>query len=242
MNEIIETNVCIIGAGPAGSVTSITLSKLKIPHVIVDAATFPRDKICGDGLDLKVVRVLNNIDPSIVKNELSNPQLFTPSMGMRFILPKGKHVDLMCDNIINESLFNKPLFYTSRRTSFDEFLVTKIDKNFADLKLGYRITNIEKHGERWHLTANSSTQKIEIRCRLLVGADGDHSIVLKHVDERKINRKHYAAALRHSAQQPYRLGDVHADGGAEPRAGRHGRGGVLCGEPAALGFALPRSC
>src|SRR3982750_3870024 len=100
MSEIIETNVCIVGAGPAGSVTSITLSKLKVPHVIVDAATFPRDKICGDGLDLKVVRVLNNIDPSIVENELSNTQLFTPSMGMRFILPKGKHVDLMCDNII----------------------------------------------------------------------------------------------------------------------------------------------
>lgn len=196
MSEIFETDICIIGAGPAGSTTSIMLGKMKIPHIIIDAAEFPRDKVCGDGLDLKVVRVLNNIDPSIVEKELSNPELFTPSMGMRFILPKGKHVDLMCENESKNPLFNKPLFYTSKRTSFDEFLLKKIDKNYANIYLGYKIKNITKQGDVWLLDAASSTKKITIRCRLLVGADGDHSVVLKHVDARKINRKHYAAALR----------------------------------------------
>ncbi len=196
MSETIQTDICIVGAGPAGSTASIMLGKMNIPHVIVDAADFPRDKICGDGLDLKVVRVLNNIDPLIVTNELSNPELFTPSMGMRFILPKGKHVDLMCDDATGDDLFKQPLFYTSRRTSFDEFLLKKIDRNFADLHLGFRVTNISKHGDWWHVATSSSNKKKEIRCRLLIGADGDHSIVLKHVDERKINRKHYAAALR----------------------------------------------
>lgn len=195
MNEIIQRDICIVGAGPAGAAASMVLGKLKIPHVIVDAAEFPRDKICGDGLDLKVVRVLNNIDASIVENELSNRQLFTPSMGMKFILPKGRHVDLMCNNSSND-LFNQPLFYTSRRIAFDTFLLNKIDKNYADVKLGYRVNNISKHGEWWHLQTTSSNKKTEIRCRLLIGADGDHSTVLKYVDERKINRKHYAAALR----------------------------------------------
>lgn len=196
MSEVIQTEICIVGAGPAGSTTSIMLGKFKIPHIIVDAAEFPRDKICGDGLDLKVVRVLNNIDPLIVENELSNKELFTPSKGMRFILPKGRQVDLMCNNSNNEPLFNKPLFYTSRRTSFDEFLLNKINKNYADVKQGHRITAIEKRGDWWHLETTSSNQKKEIRCRLLIGADGDHSAVLKYVNERKIDRKHYAAALR----------------------------------------------
>src|SRR5690242_10763519 len=118
MPEIIDTKVCIVGAGPAGSTASIMLGKMNIPHVIVDAANFPRDKVCGDGLDLKVVRVLNNIDPSIVQHEFSDND-FTHSMGMRFILPKGKHVDLMCSNKNDEALFHQPIFYTSRRTSFD---------------------------------------------------------------------------------------------------------------------------
>ena len=47
---MIKTDVCIVGSGPAGASTSLMLSKLKIKHYIVDKATFPRDKTCGDGL------------------------------------------------------------------------------------------------------------------------------------------------------------------------------------------------
>lgn len=195
MPEIIETNICIVGAGPAGSTTSITLSKLNIPHLIVDAAEFPRDKICGDALDLKVVRVLNNIDPSIVQHEFQTND-FTSSMGMRFILPKGKHVDLMCHNENNEQLLNQPLFYTSRRTNFDTFLFNKIDKQTADVRTGCIIQKIYKEEETWILEGKIASKQIIIKTRMLIGADGDHSIVLKHVGERTINRKHYAAALR----------------------------------------------
>ncbi|RLD16951.1 geranylgeranyl reductase, partial [candidate division KSB1 bacterium] len=47
---LFDTNVVIIGAGPGGTTTSHFLSKYKIPHIILDKAEFPRDKICGDGL------------------------------------------------------------------------------------------------------------------------------------------------------------------------------------------------
>ena len=66
----IKTPICIIGAGPAGASTSIFLCKMNIEHVIVDAAVFPRDKICGDGIDLNAIRVLNHIDTAIVDKEL----------------------------------------------------------------------------------------------------------------------------------------------------------------------------
>ena len=195
MIETIKTEVCIVGAGPAGSVTSIMLCKMGIPHVIADASFFPRDKICGDGLDLKVVRVLNNIDPEIVKNEFSNEEYFVRSMGMRFILPKGKCVDLMCTHN-GQELLKQPIFYTSRRTSFDEFLVNKIDNNIADVRLGCTIQKISKQDGYWMLHGKTDSKEILIQCRMLVGADGDHSVVLKHVSKRAINRKHYAAAIR----------------------------------------------
>ena len=195
MQEIIHTNVCIVGAGPAGSTTSIMLGKLGIEHLIVDAASFPRDKICGDGLDLKVVRVLNNIDPSIVKDEFNNAD-FMHSMGMRFILPKGKHIDLMCKNENNNNLLNQPIFYTSRRTSFDEFLFNKIDKKLADIRTNCCVNKISKEGTEWALEATFQSKKIIIKTPMLVGADGDHSVVLKHVGNKAVNRNHYAAALR----------------------------------------------
>lgn len=195
MIETIYTKVCIVGAGPAGSTASIMLCKMNIPHVIVDAAEFPRDKICGDGLDLKVVRVLNNIDSSIVRDEFSTSD-FAQSMGMRFILPKGKHVDLMCSNKSNEVLFNQPVFYTSRRTSFDEYLFNKIDKKIADVKTKCIIQKIYKENNYWVLEGNHLSNPIKIKTQMLAGADGDHSVVLKYIGERSVNRYHYAAALR----------------------------------------------
>ncbi|HEY1202482.1 MAG TPA: FAD-dependent monooxygenase, partial [Niastella sp.] len=46
---MIATDVCIIGAGPAGAAAALQLQQLNIPCVVVDKAVFPRDKICGDG-------------------------------------------------------------------------------------------------------------------------------------------------------------------------------------------------
>ena len=42
--------VLIVGAGPAGSAAAITLARAGLDVVLVDQHSFPRDKICGDGL------------------------------------------------------------------------------------------------------------------------------------------------------------------------------------------------
>ena len=194
--EIIKTNICIVGAGPAGATTSIVLGKMGIPHVIVDAADFPRDKICGDCLDLKVVRVLNQIDPAIVTNELTQQEYFAASAGMRFILPNGKHVELIPELSNIDKAENKPVFYVSKRGNFDNLLVEKIDRNFAETRFATRIEKIEREGNQWRLYADNKSKKIEIEARMIVGADGDHSVVLKHLQERKIDRNNYAAAIR----------------------------------------------
>jgi flavin-dependent dehydrogenase len=45
--------IAIIGAGPSGSTCSFFLSRFQIPHVLIDAAEFPRDKVCGDAISGK---------------------------------------------------------------------------------------------------------------------------------------------------------------------------------------------
>ncbi|MDB5248866.1 MAG: hypothetical protein JWQ40_3260 [Segetibacter sp.] len=193
----ITTNICIVGAGPAGATTSIMLSKMGIAHTIVDAADFPRDKICGDGLDLNVMRVLNHIDPSITTHELPNHTGFQASYGMRFILPGGKQVDLFRRKAgRNPHHMKVPIFYISKRGNFDNFLIGKLDRAFADVHFGTRITKIEKEGATWKLTGKKQNEQVEIEAKFLIGADGDHSVVLKHVGERKIDRNNYAAAVR----------------------------------------------
>ncbi len=192
--EKINTSICIIGAGPAGTSTSIFLSKLGIKHIIVDSANFPRKKVCGDGLDLKSLRMLNHIDPKIIPNELLNTPDFTPSWGFRIISPKGVNSDFILNP---EKGYEKRVpFIVSKRIIFDNFLIKKLDSSTADFRQGTKITSISKEGETWTLKASTADSELTITCKLIVGADGDHSTVLKHLGDRKVNRRHYIGSVR----------------------------------------------
>ncbi|CAN5649533.1 geranylgeranyl reductase family protein [soil metagenome] len=54
-------DVVIVGAGPAGAAAAITLAEAGRRAVLVDKATFPRDKICGDGLTTGALRLLERL-------------------------------------------------------------------------------------------------------------------------------------------------------------------------------------
>ena len=193
--EKITTKICIVGAGPAGVTTSITLSKMGIAHTIVDASEFPRDKICGDAIDLNVVRVLNTITPDFITNELANTNIFSPAAGLRFISPNGKRFD-MIEAPVKKGTATKPLFYISKRMDFDNLFVAKLKSDFATIRFGTRIERIEKHHKKWKLFGTTKSGKIEIETEMLVGADGAHSVVLRHIGDVKIDRDNYAGAVR----------------------------------------------
>jgi geranylgeranyl reductase family protein len=46
----VQTDILVLGAGPAGSAAAIALARAGARVVIADRAAFPREKICGDGL------------------------------------------------------------------------------------------------------------------------------------------------------------------------------------------------
>jgi len=190
----INTEICIVGAGPAGATASLFLAQMGIPHLILDAAVFPRDKVCGDGLDLKVMRVLRQLDPDIVEKEIAGNPAFSPSWGARFITPNGRTSDYVYLPRPGEPQY--PLFWVAKRLHFDDFLVKKLDPRFADFRPGTKVTQVIRDGNAWRLLAKGPGGDLEIRARLLLGADGDHSVVLRGLGERKIDRRHYAGTLR----------------------------------------------
>ncbi len=207
--QTLHTDILIIGAGPAGATASLFLAKMGIGHVIVDAAVFPRDKVCGDGLDLKVMRVLNHLDPAIVSQEiLTNPD-FIPSWGTRFFMQNGRAVDFI-HMPEPDSPHPYPLFCCAKRLHFDDFLVKKIDSRFADFRQGTKVEKVERDGTGWRVSASSgaplrkgpnvaSSQNgvgLDIRAKLIIGADGDHSVLLRALGARRIDRQHYAGTLR----------------------------------------------
>ncbi|MFM8867188.1 MAG: NAD(P)/FAD-dependent oxidoreductase [Ilumatobacteraceae bacterium] len=61
-------DVLVVGAGPAGVATAIHLHRRGIKVTVIDKATFPRDKCCGDGLTTGALRLLEelNFEPNTV--------------------------------------------------------------------------------------------------------------------------------------------------------------------------------
>ena len=54
----IETDVLIVGAGPGGSAAAYHLARHGIDVTLVEKATFPREKVCGDGLTPRAVKAM----------------------------------------------------------------------------------------------------------------------------------------------------------------------------------------
>jgi len=53
-----EADVIVVGAGPAGSATAAYLARAGVDVLVLEKATFPREKVCGDGLTPRGVRAL----------------------------------------------------------------------------------------------------------------------------------------------------------------------------------------
>lgn len=82
-------DVLVIGAGPAGSAAAATLAGAGLEVVLIDQHTFPRDKVCGDGLIPDAHNALRKLG---VLDEVM--ALAQPAGHIGCIGPRGGRVDV----------------------------------------------------------------------------------------------------------------------------------------------------
>ena len=64
-NNCLAKDVVVIGAGPAGSMCAYLLKKAGVECVLIDRATFPREKVCGGSLTHKAYTLLAETMPDL---------------------------------------------------------------------------------------------------------------------------------------------------------------------------------
>ncbi|WP_229053662.1 geranylgeranyl reductase family protein [Aeromicrobium sp. Leaf350] len=83
-----RTDVLVIGAGPAGSAAAAWAARAGLDVVLVDAAEFPRDKTCGDGLTPRAIAELDRLGlGDWVRSHTRNRGLRAAGFGVELLLP-----------------------------------------------------------------------------------------------------------------------------------------------------------
>ena len=85
---VIETEVLIVGAGPAGSSAAAWAARAGHQVTMIDSATFPRDKPCGDGLTPRAIAELTalGLGPWL-DGRARNKGLRAAGFGQELLLP-----------------------------------------------------------------------------------------------------------------------------------------------------------
>ena len=162
MEEIRNIDVVIVGGGPSGSVCGYLLKKAGIDCVVVDRATFPRDKICGGGLTYKAWRLLEQLMPDV-----------------RYDYVPVTHMHLQFDDDKAGEFESEFELRMTRRKDFDYSLLLHYQQAAGGEVLKDAFVSYEEQADGRLLVTFSSGRRF--LCRYLVAADGAHSRVRRQM-------------------------------------------------------------
>src|SRR5256885_16406545 len=90
------TDVLIIGAGPAGAAAAYHTARAGLATILVDRKSFPRGKVCGDGLTPRALRALDRIgviDDDLLSSRVTGVRLIrggTPPVVLTLATEPGR--------------------------------------------------------------------------------------------------------------------------------------------------------
>jgi flavin-dependent dehydrogenase len=158
-----ETDVLIVGGGPAGATAARELAIAGVSVRLIDRAPFPRNKPCGGGISMRVVPrfpYLADALREIATHYLSRLYLEGPDRQSAVVTSDA------------------PAALMIRRVEFDTLLLRLAEQAGAEFVPRVDIVQARQDGQRVTLTARDGRV---FEAPIVVAADGVHSIVARRL-------------------------------------------------------------
>ncbi|HWN26649.1 MAG TPA: geranylgeranyl reductase family protein [Actinomycetospora sp.] len=159
-----RTDVLVVGAGPAGSAAAAWAADAGHDVVLADAAVFPRDKACGDGLTPRAIAELDHLGlGEWVRGRGTNRGLRAAGFGQLLELPwPGGSLPAHGGAVA--------------RTELDDRIRTAALERGARPLEGARAVDVVRDGDRvTGVVFAAGEETFTVACRRLVVADGARS-------------------------------------------------------------------
>ncbi len=174
-------DVAIVGSGPAGSVAALTLARGGARVALIDKATFPRPKACGDLIGPRAIALSHRLG-------LALPEPSRTVTDMTLIGPKGNKLVLQASSGVNFPGAG----WLIARVKFDAYLHNVAVENGA-LPITHRVSDVAQIDSGYEILLSNNNS---IRANYLIGADGANSQVARSLQMCDESQVLYGFAVR----------------------------------------------
>ncbi|AKU17932.1 geranylgeranyl reductase family protein [Luteipulveratus mongoliensis] len=191
-----SADVIVVGAGPGGSATAAYLAMAGLDVLLLEKTSFPREKVCGDGLTPRAVRELITLgiptpeDEGWIKNK-----------GLR-IIGGGMRLQLDWPDL---SSF-PPYGLVRTRQDFDDILAKHAVKHGARLHERVNVTGAVRSDATGHIigvtakemdeSGRATGKQLRFDAPLVIAADGNSSRLSLAMDRQKREDRPMGVAVR----------------------------------------------
>ena len=156
---MLQYDVIIVGAGPAGAIASKTCAEKGLSTLLLEKAVIPRFKLCGGGVSTSALSHLDfGIEKELIERECYGARVHFKDHQIE--LKKSSRLAILVS-----------------RDNFDAYIVSKAVDAGVVLQEGEKATSIKPEPSK--VVVETTNEKYN--AKVVIGADGVNSIVSKHV-------------------------------------------------------------
>lgn len=162
-----DTDVIIIGAGPAGLIAAVTLSELGVRYTLFDRNEKPGEKkACGGFIPS---RALKEFEVEHIKSQYE-----IVSLRMKFPGLDVTRVDF--DDVVGVNV---------RREDLADCLIRRIDKKHGDVRLATKISNVKVSESGCSVTLSYGSDSEKLTSHLIIDGSGVNPVTQRFVPLRE---------------------------------------------------------